>query len=562
MKKPEKLSQSKKLNRLLLLYLLVLLPVFQSAAQTRLHLVYTDKPDSLHEVFSVSDSSEARSKLLEIQQTDHDNAYFFAGYDSIRRVDDGIKAWYFRGEQFSWDTALLAEPENVHPGIVDINHLMSRPPSPLRLKHWIEKTSESLNRYYPLAVLSVDSIVPVHQGKLTIFLSIENAHTLTFEDFDISGFHDFPKEYLYTRIHMFPGDVYSASKLERIESVLQMMPFAEAGEKWYAETTDSTFIVNLPLKEVQASSFSGILGLLPGDEKQNLYLTGQLDLKLVNVLKRAESIAMQWQSPDQESQELDLGVDFPLVYKALGLAGNFTLEKKDSSFVNLALHGELRYLRGLSTSSFFYEYEQSNSLLLSDNPLFANVRSDMFGLAYRYRKLNHLVNPSQGTELNFRLSAGRRYGDDMNPGVKGNLSLDLRHYLPFGKNISLKTALNSRYILAEDLYRNELVRLGGIGSMRAYQTSSFWTSAYALCSADLIFYPDENSSLYVFAESGIISSDFGVAEGTFYPFAGGAGVLITTNLGGLSLSYGVGRSFDAFLDLRQSQINIGYVNNF
>ncbi|MFW5805360.1 MAG: hypothetical protein ACOCVX_02415 [Bacteroidales bacterium] len=551
-------------KRVYIYIVLLLYPVMNLTAQHKLYIYHVDPAVVLCDSFRVSDSVAATEKLKKLQQADLNKGYFFAGYDSVVYGKNLIEGWYRRGVKYSWDTVIIESSSQFADSDFKFEKLVSLPPSPLRIKEWTQKIQTDLyDQGFPDAFVLVDSMDISDDREIMICIAVNQGGKVYFDGFIYPYFDDFPEALLPARTGLNKGDVFFADRLNAINRVLSDIEFVELSENWHTERLDSLFRIIVPLKELKANRFSGMLGILPGDDVQNLYLTGQLDLRLMNVFSKAESIAFHWKAPDKASQNLKFSVGFPLVYKQFGAAADFVIEKKDSSFLDVGFIGKVNYMNGRNVTGIFYEQENKQTISGSDNENTGSIQSSLVGMSYVYSGLDYIQNPYRGVYAGLSIGGGSRYDENTgNSNFKSKSVFDLQYYCPVFSDWSLRFSHASGIILSESLYYNENFRLGGYGLFRAYQNHAFWAPWYGSLAVDMLFYPDKYSSLFLFAESGVVDSKKGLVQGRFFPFSIGGGLNISTSFGILKLSYGIGRTKHTFIDFRQSQVYIGYANNF
>jgi outer membrane protein assembly factor BamA len=542
----------------------LLCPVINLTAQNVLRIYHMDPAVVLCDSFRVSDSIAATEKLKALQQSDLNDGYFFAGYDSIVYNNDVVEAWYRSGVKYYWDTVLIKKNDSFPAVEISFEDLMASPPSPARVREWttnIQKTLFDLG--FPDAQVEVDSIDISDDRKIQLHVDIYQGNKLFFNGFIFPEYDDFPAALLPVKTGLSLGDVFHGDKLNVINQVLNELEFVKPLDKWFIERYDSLFNIVVPLKKEKANNFNGMLGIIPGDEVQNLYLTGQLDLNLQNVFKQAEHIIFHWKAPDKASQKLNVSLDFPLIYRQFGAESAFSIEKKDTSFLDVGFMGQVNYLYGSNKTGLFYEYESQQCISGGRNENNGNIQTLIVGLAYEYSNLDYVQNPTSGMSSDLKIAAGNSHDLDKDINrFKSKCTLDFQYYYPLNDNWSIRVSHASGIVLSEKLYDNEIFRLGGHDLFRAYQEYAFWTPWYGSLAMDMLFYPDKYSSLFLFVEAGMLDSKRGIITDAFCPVSLGSGLNVNTSLGVLTLSYAVGRTKQSFIDFRQSQIFIGYKNNF
>ena len=114
----------------------------------------------------------------------------------------------------------------------------------------------------------------------------------------------------------------------------------------------------------------------------------------------------------------------------------------------------------------------------------------------------------------------------------------------------------------EQLFANELYRMGGIKSMRGVDEASIYCSSFAIGTAELRFILDENSNAFVFVDQGWWEDRSQEALVTDAPLGFGVGTSFETKAGIFGLTYALGRQFDRPVDLRESKVHFGFTSLF
>ncbi|MGC9330598.1 MAG: BamA/TamA family outer membrane protein [Bacteroidales bacterium] len=552
------------IKRVYIYIALQLCPVMNLTAQHILYVYHMDPAVVFCDSFRVSDSIEAVEKLKYLQQADLNDGYFFAGYDSIVYNNQKVEAWYRSGVKYYWDTVVIKKNDSFPAVEISPEDLMASPPSPDRVREWTTKVHKMLfDLGFPDAQVKVDSIAISDDHKIKIHVDIYQGEKLFFDGFIFPEYNDFPSALLPVKTGLHPGEVFQGDKLNTIDKVLNELEFVKPVDKWFIERHDSLFNIVVPLKKEKANNFNGMLGIIPGDEVQNLYLTGHVDLNLLNVFKQAEHILFHWKAPDKASQKLNVLLDFPLIYRQFGAESAFSIEKKDTSFLDVGFMGQVNYLYGSNKTGLFYEYKSQQSISGDMNANNGNIQTSIVGLAYGYSNLDYVQNPAMGMSADLKIAAGNSHDLDKDINrFKSKCTLDFQYYYPLNAHWSIRVSHASGIILSEQLYDNEIFRMGGHDLFRAYPEYAFWTPWYGSLAMDMLFYPDKYSSLFLFVEAGMLDSKRGIITDDFCALSLGSGLNVNTSLGVLTLSYAVGRTKQSFIDFRQSQIFIGYKNNF
>jgi hypothetical protein len=336
------------------------------------------------------------------------------------------------------------------------------------------------------------------------------------------------------------------------------------------------------LKKKQASKFNGILGVIPDEETGKLRLTGDIKLNLINSFHNGEKINFNWRSIQENTQDLKFDVLYPfLVNTPFGLDYNFKLYKKDTTFIDVWHKIGLRYiLKGNNYLSMFF-HNKSSSLLSRSNyttltvlPSYADISSRLYGIGIHNSKLDYLLNPRKGYQITFTGSLGKK-SIEKNPQIDEtlyeninlnstlyNADLNIEYYIPITKRSIIKLASKNGYTFNDNLFENELLRVGGLLTLRGFDEESIFASLYTIETIEYRYILEQNSYLYLFFDGAYYENDGLDKFVSDRPYGFGLGMSFETKAGIFSISYALGKQFDNPLLFRSAKIHFGFVNFF
>jgi hemolysin activation/secretion protein len=197
-----------------------------------------------------------------------------------------------------------------------------------------------------------------------------------------------------------------------------------------------------------------------------------------------------------------------------------------------------------------------------------------YGLGYDYNSLDNLFYPRKGILFHVDLSIGNKtikknpiFDQHLYDRVKlqtvmmvGNISLE--KFVKVGGNSVFLLKTVGGKILNQNIFFNDLYRLGGLKSIRGFNDNFFYASDYTINTLEFRQYIDETSYLLLFAEQSYLY--YNITDGKLldYPTGLGAGVSFTSGPGIFSFVYSVGKSKQQQMSLNQSKIHFGYVSRF
>jgi len=442
------------------------------------------------------------------------------------------------------------------------------------------------NRGYPFVSIQLKDVEFTEQYQISAQLHLEKNTLYKIDSVQVLGNSQIGKAYLLNYLGLYEGDLYQEDKIVSIEDRISEIPFVTMTAKPEVQFFEEGVKIVLRLNEKKASRFDGVLGLLTNENTGRVELTGDVDLNLINGIKRGETFGLNWRKLKGNSQDLNVDIIYPYLFKTpFGVAVDFKLFKRDTTFLDLETKVGINYLleRG-DFVSLFVENKTSN--LLSRNsfaeaiqiPELGDVRVNSFGLAYVRNKTNYKYNPTSGLLMNLNFSAGRkelrkiRVLEQNKPELYDSIQLRtnqfkggvlLEYYIPLAQRSTIKIANRSASIYSERLYANELMRIGGLRTLRGFDEESISASTFSIFTLEYRFLLDQNSFFSVFSDYGLYENNTtGVEYISDTPVGVGAGVSFETKAGIFTFNYAVGSQFGNPIDVRAAKIHFGFINFF
>ncbi|MCO6499759.1 MAG: BamA/TamA family outer membrane protein [Vicingus serpentipes] len=437
------------------------------------------------------------------------------------------------------------------------------------------------NHGYPFASIRLDS-VQINANELTAKLYLEKNQLYKIDSVIIYGNATISDQYIKNYIKIKDGDVYNEAVIKSVKTRIKELPFVSENEPWKMLFVNEKSKLILNLGKKKASRFNGILGLLPDDVTGKLRLTGDVKLNLLNSFKKGEQIDFNWRAIQKNTQDLKLNVVYPfLLSSPFGLDYNFKLYKKDTTFIDVENKIGVRYiLRGNNYFKVFFHNKTSNLLSqsgfsnLTVLPSYADVSSQLYGITIYNTKLDYVLNPRKGYSIDLTGSLGNKrirknpQIDDRlyeNLNLKTtlyNTSIDLAYYVPIRKRSVIKLGSQNGYTFNENLFDNELLRIGGLHTLRGFDEESIFASLYSIATIEYRFILEQNSFLYLFFDGAYYESNKVVEFIADRPYGFGTGMSFETRAGIFSISYAVGKQFDNPIFFRSAKIHFGFINYF
>jgi hemolysin activation/secretion protein len=136
-------------------------------------------------------------------------------------------------------------------------------------------------------------------------------------------------------------------------------------------------------------------------------------------------------------------------------------------------------------------------------------------------------------------------------------------YIPLARMLTLKLGYQGGWLSSNNLFQNELFRLGGFQLLRGFDEQSIYANLYQLAIIELRVRFDRNSYAYLFSDNAFVQSNFNQQQSQGIYNGLGIGAALESKSGIFSISYALGRSDNnPVIQFRQSKIHLGYVAYF
>jgi outer membrane protein assembly factor BamA len=500
--------------------------------------------------------------------------YLLASVDSL--VIDSLmtKVYFYKGPSFSKIKVTVSDDDRYlikKVPRVSEKFLQKVPFNPREIELLLKGIADYLHRNgFPFATVKLD-VADLSPETTTARLTVFRGPEVKFSKIHLKGEAQVSEKFLTNLIAIREGDYYDEEKLRKIANRILQIQFLEEIKPHELLFTPEGAELFLYLKSSPVSLVNGVVGLQPNPITGQNVITGDVRLKLLNVLKRGELLDVNWRSLQPQTQDLKLKLNYPFLFNTpFGIDASFDLYRRDSTFLTTTTNLGVQYfLKGGNYIKAFFEAENSNLLQGGiNNPSgnMSSVANTRYGVGVFRRQLDYLPNPSKGFYLELDGLIGSRSSrrpteDTATVTTTYSLRLNLDWYLPLAKRHVLRVANTTRAYYAPEIFTNELFRFGGLTTQRGFDEEELWGSTRSTFTVEYRFLVDRNSHAFLFYDQSFYENN---AE-TYYrdqPFGVGAGFSFGTNLGIFSITYGVGRQLDNPMLLRNGKVHFGYVSFF
>ena len=543
---------------------------------------------------TVPDSLAALRTVRDLVLTLQADAYLLASADRLRWGRDTVRAQLYVGEQFRW--AYLRNG-NLGDGLLTragyrerfFRHAPWRPTDWAALQERI--LTEAENQGYPFATVGLDS-VRLDGHDIAGRVVLKRGPAIIFDSIQIIGSSKTKKRFLTKYLQIFPGAPYSQQRVEAAAVLLRQLPYVRLRAEPEVRFARGRARVYLLLDERSSNQFDAIVGLLPNTGTAGgLQITGDVNINLRNLRGGGKQIGLQWRKVDAVTQSLDGNYLHPNFFGTpLEVGATFNLYRQTGAFLTVRPRVQVTYPMARAGRLTFFAEQRGSRLLLDSSsymdvknqnalPPYLDSEANSYGLAYARTNLDDLYFPHRGSFVVVQGGAGTKtirqnanISEALYSGValrttQYTFSARLERYWALGRQSVVLARLRGEGLFNQQLFLNDLFRLGGLNSLRGFSENQFYTNAYGVGTVEFRQFTGSEGYVFVFADQAMLQayqSDLALGRSVDQPTGLGAGISFRTAAGLFQFVYSVGKSSFSGqqLSLGTSKIHFGLTSRF
>jgi hypothetical protein len=571
-------------------------------AQTKYQVKYNFVNNNAAELFTslklpnqLNDSFQILQTIKEIEIFCTQKSYVLAAVYWNYVLPNAIEITVDLGNQFRWLKLTNKSPDAYllqSAGFV-VDDFSNQLINPTTFANKIKNALDWLqNHSYPFASIGLDSVL-IDSNTITANIKFLKGPQIFFDSIKLIGDARISGSFLanYTGIKI--KKLYNESIVKRTDNRLSELPYVSLSQPSVIYFYGNKAKLISYLNNRRASSFDGIIGFAPNSNNK-LIITGDINLKLQNILGSGKSIDFNYRSFLGNSQELKFKFNYPYIFNSkIAFDYGLNLLLYDTLFFDIQNDLSLQY-RFIGTNYFKVFYStQTTSLITVDTfavklsknlPNVNDVKKDLYGIGFKATKLDYLPNPSKGFLIEFDLAFGTKTivknpiinalqveNNGKTYSLYDSLKLNFLQYrlmlkgekfIKLKKNLVVKTEINAAWFQTENLFLNELFRIGGLKTLRGFDEQSIFANKFAITNAELRYLLGKNSNVFVFYNQAWYANEVNNVKFTDNPFGFGAGLVFESGPGIFTLVYGVGKQFQNPIEMNKAKIHFGYINYF
>lgn len=546
--------------------------------------------------------NERQTELDNILLRFYSQGFLTANYISKVEQDSILTATLSLGQPYNW---VHMDRGNVPPevfadaGFREVNFLNK----PFTEEAFTKLMDGLLTYYenhgYPFAEINLDSITVKNEGIAARF-NLNKHQQVVIDSFIIIGKSNLKRSYIYNYLDIKPGDLYNEADIRKIDKRLRALPFIKLIVPTRVFFYEKGARIILAIDDKKADQIDGIIGFAPNtassSPNERLLLTGELHLKLQNILGSGKGFELNWRSFLERSQELNTRLQLPyFAGTKAGLDLGFELLKFDTLYLNVNTDLGVQYLFNGTDYAKFYLNTLTTSLLSVDTgviraterlPATSALRTNIYGIQLNRQNLDYRFNPRSGYDLSVDIGIGKKRirRDPKIEQVKFNeggttysvydsvelvstqyrLGVNFRYFLPIKQRSTFMTGIYGKHLVANQIFFNELYRFGGLKTLRGFDEQSIFASSFTILTLEYRYLMGENSFFQVFWNGAYYEdrNEQQTKTVTDTPYGFGAGLNFETSSGIFTIAYALGTQKNNPIELRAAKVHFGIINYF
>ena len=556
------------------LFIALVLAAYSLGFGQKISIVCSENVPKLKYSKTFKNEVELRNIEQKIISQLHAKGYLLASIDSTVIQEKNALLYLHLGKQIFWSYLDVSSVENDALRYANFKQKWYGG-KPINANQYANLNKKILKYYensgYPFAKVFLDSI-SIEETSLKGVLKVNKSKQIRVDSVIIKSTEKISSILLENIINIRQGEIYNETKIRQISNKIKESGLFEETESWKVLFLENQTKLYLFLKHTKSSQFNGIAGVQSDPVTGNITVTGDVDLRLQNVLKRAELINVKWKRFQALSQELTTQMNYPyLLQTPFGADLMLHLYKRDTSFLELEQKAEMQYIlnNGNVFKGFVKKYSSQTLSAFLDNS-FTGIEVLYYGLGLTTSRLDYRLNPLKGYRLDISGALGNKRtqiaseneSEDDDRLLQGVFDNVLSFYIPVAKKTTIKLSNQSRYIMSDSIYSNELFRFGGLKTMRGFDEESLFASFYSINTVELRYLFERNSAVYLFTDWAYFeritteNRNFSTALGS------GLGVSFETGAGIFTINYALGKLNDNPFLFRAAKIHFGFVAVF
>jgi len=417
--------------------------------------------------------------------------------------------------------------------------------------------SKIIEKGQPFASIHLVDLKIKSEDALEARLKINLKGERQIDDIVVKGYEQFPKSFLKHFLKLKKGSSFDLEKIKEKTEALNALPFANQTRSPEVLFTKDSTNLYVYLEKTKSNTFDGFLGFGTNEKTNKIEFDGYLDLRLINNLNFGEEFNLSYKSDEIEQKTFNVNLSLPYFFgTALGTEVDLNIFKKDSTFTTVNQAANLFYQINRTQKIFLGINGMQSTNLLSEASLsnVEDLNSFFYTLQYQIVKLqpNNLLFPIN-LSLRTKFGLGTRTHDSDKESQQ-NYNIEVFKIFNLNSKNSLFINAISQGIFSDSYFTNEMLRFGGINSIRGFEENSLIATLFGLVQTEYRFKLNSNIYVHSIFDASYLENQLLDLKQKLFGFGFGFGII--TKAGLLKFNYANGKFEDQKFQLSNSKIHL------
>ena len=414
---------------------------------------------------------------------------------------------------------------------------------------------------YPFASVSLKRVIPIDKSTLRADLYVETKQSRQLQSVEIKGYEKFPRSFIKHYLGIKKNTPFDLKAIQRKTEALGQLRFTKQLRPAEVLFTQDTTRVYLYLEKIKSNRFDGFLGFGSDEATGSLELNGYLNLNLINNLNFGESFRLNYRSDENDLKTFEAQLTLPYLFKTpIGSELELNIFKKDSTFTTSEQAASVYYQLNPKQKVFLgVRHTESNALLAETIGNVSDYKTSAYEFKYTYQELtpqNSLFPLASSIELHLSKSNRKTINTNTNQVayfLKASKIFNLN-----GKN-SFFARIQAQGIDSENYLSNELIRFGGINSIRGFEENSINATGLAVLASEYRYKLGPTLYIHSIIDAGYFETS---EQSNQKLFGFGFGFGLLTNAGLLKFNLANGKTEQQNFKFSDSKVHLSLTATF
>ena len=426
---------------------------------------------------------------------------------------------------------------------------------------WI-MNSKIVNKGYPFTKLKLSNI-SIDGKNLKASLIIEAFDQKRhIDNILIKGYDKFPKSYLKHYLKINPKQTFDLAAIKAKTERLNDLKFASQIKPPEVLFSKDSTTLYLYIEKTKSNNFDGFLGFGSNEDSGTIEFDGYLNLNLSNNLNFGETFRLLYKSDENDQKTFEANLSLPYLFRSpVGLDIQLYLFKRDSSFTNA--NQSIRFQYQINSKHKIYSginSTKSNNLLKNSTSTITDLNANYYAFAYQYINLkpDDLLFPINST-LYIETLFGKRKTIDISES-QTKYTIDALKIIGFNIRNSLYLRFNGASVNSDSYFENELLRFGGMNTIRGFEENSLYASLFGLINTEYRYKMSNSIYAHTIIDAAYFENKIIATKEKLFGFGFGFGLLTKSGL--FKFVYANGKSENQKFKLSNSKIHLSLTSSF